>query len=265
MAGSLVLLIGQLAPGLYILLGIGFAWNLWKYLAGRAEYRATNFDLERVMAQARQRNAMTAMIVLLEVALIVLGIQVMVVPIVLTESQLQTVALAPEDGEFVTSTPAPIGDTLDIEPVPVELNDFSNIIQVTPTLTPTPIGTILPAPKVVDCLSEQAQLVIPANGMRVFQPTTVVGTAFTDDFAYSKLELRGPGTFNNFVVLSEQRTPVRQPAEFSQFNPLVFEEGQYDFRLLVFDVTDTLRASCQVTIFISHGLATATPTPTTPP
>ena len=109
------------------------------------------------------------------------------------------------------------------------------------------------------CDQPEAQLEIPANGMRVFQPIPVVGTVFADQFAFASIEIKGPSTFGNFQVIEDQITEVRAPAEFSQFVPAGYETGEYQFRLMVFDVTQSLRASCLVHIYISDPLPTLTP------
>ena len=139
-------------------------------------------------------------------------------------------------------------------------NDFNQIL-ITPLPTPTLVGTIIAnAPEPFGCSSTEASLEIPANGMRVFEPIVVRGTAFTENFAYAKIELKGPGTFNNFTVIDDKREPIAETADFSQFVPAPYEPGRYEFRLMVFDITDTLRASCLVNIYINRPAQTPSPT-----
>jgi len=259
---SIMFLIGQerIAIGIYILIGAGIVFFMRQFSLQGTEYRATYFELERELARYRQMNALTAMVLLVQVALIVLGIQQAVIPVLEQQVALGDLSPVVEDLPFNTPTPAPAA-AVNIQPQDIGEDDLEGIVQITPTLTPTPVGTIIPSENQVGCDSDQAYLQIPANGMRVFQAVPVRGTVFTEDFAYAKIELRGKGTFGNFAVIEDIRSPVTNLSEFSQFIPSPYEEGWYEFRLMVFDVTDTLRASCLVNIYISEPFATPTPIP----
>ena len=256
---TLIAFVDQIAIGLYFLIGFGILLYLYRFLAYRSEYRASYFELERDLTRYKQANAITVILVLIEVAIIILGIQRVVVPTLRQDESLRNIQVAQQqDGVFATFTPAPPAGVA-IDPAPPLSEDNFVGPRPTPTLTPTPVGTIRPAPDTQGCDSEQATLQIPANGMRVFQPIPVVGSAFTDNFAYAKIELRGPGTFDNYIVIEDKRQPVREIGEFSQFVPAPYEEGLYQFRLMVFDITDTLQAACMVNIYISEPFPTATP------
>ena len=124
----------------------------------------------------------------------------------------------------------------------------------------TAVGTIRPnAPPSLNCESDHAYLQVPANGMQVFESIVITGTAYTDDFAFYRIELNGPSTFNSFAVYDEHLTPVTETGPLGQFNPAPYEPGWYEFRLMVFDITNTLRASCLVNIYVSGPLPTSTP------
>ena len=143
------------------------------------------------------------------------------------------------------------------------LDQESDIIVLTPTLTPTPVGTIVPnAPPISGCNDDRAFLRVPANGMRVFQPIAIIGTAYTNEFTSAKIELAGPSTNGQFVVVDSINSPVRDISEFSQFQPGPYEPGAYLFRLMVFDLSDQLVASCRVTIYIDEPPFTPVPTAT---
>jgi hypothetical protein len=95
--------------------------------------------------------------------------------------------------------------------------------------------------------------------MLVFEPINIRGVAATDNFAFYRFELKGPQTFENFAVLRDYDQPVTQLGELGSFVPSVYEPGEYQFRLTVFDITNTVRASCTVTIYISEPIPTPTP------
>jgi len=258
----IVAFIDQVAVGIYFLIAAGILFALRRYFVWGDEYRSSYFELERDLSRYRQTNAITAVVVLLELALIVAGIQLIVVPELWRDRQIQELVAAArvDDGVFQTPLPPTPSGNLGIDPVALpRAEDFTGRVQPTPVPTPTPVGTLIPADPPIGCDSPGAQLIIPGNGMRVFQPIPVVGTVFTDQFAFGSIEIMGPSTFGNFQVIEDQNTEVREAAEFSQFVPAAYEPGEYQFRLMVFDVTKTLRASCLVHIYISEPLPTVTP------
>ena len=87
----------------------------------------------------------------------------------------------------------------------------------------------------------------------------VFGTAYTDNFRSFKLEIAGAYTQGQFSTMEEFTNEVREIGVLSQFNPALYEEGTYQFRLAVFDITEMLRESCTVTIYIRPPSPTATP------
>lgn len=240
-------------------------WYGYQLLRIRSEIRATYFQLERDLARRRQQNAVTVMILALEFCILLLGVQVRAVPFLEAERDLgevQAAAVVPTDLPYESPTPPAVPQGgLDLQEVePLTDNDEVGFV-ATPTLTPTPVGTIVPNPPAGEgCLDERALLEIPANGMRVFQPIIVRGSAFTDDFTSAKLEIRGPSTLGQYVVLDSIVSPVRTISDFNQFVPAGYEEGVYNFRLTVFGLGEQLVASCMVNIYISPPPVTATPT-----
>ncbi|MCB9453618.1 MAG: hypothetical protein H6672_19475 [Anaerolineaceae bacterium] len=259
---ALVFFVEQIAPGLYIFIGIGlfFAWRWWRR-SSRA-LRATHFELERDLHRYRRANALTVMILLVEFALAVLGVQRVVSPAVRsTVDTTQTIERVVADGEFDTPTPSPFtGGGSPIDPSGVNLGDEEIVkIQITPTLTPTPVGTILPnPPPVVGCDMPNATLQVPQNGMLVHEPINVVGTAFADNFSFYRLELKAENS--NFAPLPrDYDQPVMETGVLGQFVPAFYQPGEYQFRLVVFDITLTQVASCAVNITISEPIPTPTP------
>lgn len=267
-------LIDQAAVGLYVLVAVAFVWYLLKWLQARESARATTFELERDFSSYRRANAATILVLLIELGLVVAGVQRVVAPQMredrLVRNQVQQVALnINADGEFNTPTPAPAQGGAIPDPVDPSVLGGAQVadIAATPTNTPTPVGTIEPnMPDVRGCNTPEAFLQIPANGMRVFQQTPVVGTAFLEDGTFSlyKLEIRGVD-IAQFVPIDTVTIPQEELGALTQFNPASLERGTYQFRLVVFDQTNTLRASCQVTISVTDPPLTATPIPTSQP
>lgn len=266
---GLVFFIEQIAPGLYIFIALGLLLVLRSLLRARGEYRSTRYELERDLARYRQVNAFTVLVLLIEAALFVLGVQQVMAPTL--RGQLDEVELAqvlqPEDGNFETPVLEVGSDPFQPDTSNVVINPelLGQRALATPTLTPTAVGTIIRnAPEVVGCESPDAQLVVPANGMIVFDPIIVRGVATTDNFAFYRLELMG-GALGNFGVLTQSTSPVRETGELGQFTPSIYDRGEYRFRLTVFDVTAAVKASCEVTIYVTDPPATATPLGTQAP
>ena len=257
-----IALIDQVAIGIYFLIAAGVLFALRRYVIHGEEFRSTYFELERDLSRYRRANAVTAIVLLLELAVIVAGVQAVVVPELLQDRQLEALVAGArlDDGDFSTPVPAPPAADLGIDPVALPRSAAAaNQIQATPVPSPTPVGTIIPSDPLEGCDQPEAQLLIPGNGMRVFQPISVIGTVFADQFSYASIEISGPSTLGSFQVIDEQHVEVRERAEFSQFVPAPYEAGEYQFRLMVFDITNALKASCLVHIYISEPLPTLTP------
>jgi hypothetical protein len=264
---QIVFFIEQTAIAWYIFLAIGVFVYWWRWRSARRAYRSTRFELERDFVGYRIGGAVMMMVLLAEAFVIVVGIQNVVVPTLREDRALRETPdmnEGMEDGIFETPTlPRPSGVVV----IPVPQSTYDPIappqdaqIILTPTAVPTDVGTIVPnPPDSSGCLTDNARLHIPANGMRVFQPIRVNGTAFVENFATYKIELSGPGTLHRFVVLDEGTIPLEEMGTLSQFNPAPYESGEYLFRLTVFDATTMMKAHCQVTIYITEPIPTSTP------
>lgn len=263
---AIVFLIEQTAIALYIFIGVGFVWNWRRLMRARQDYRATQYELEREIFRYRQSNAITFLILLIQAALIVIGIQQVVAPALYAElkesgeANQQVEALT--DGIVSSPTPAQVDfgqNPIDVSGVQIGEAEIVQVV-ATPTLTPTPVGTILPNPDpVLGCDTANATLQVPANGMLVFEPVNVLGTAFVENFAFYRFELNGPQTFGSFALLRDYEQPVEALGELGQFVPSFYEPGDYQFRLTVFDITNTLKAACTINITISEPIPTPTP------
>ncbi|MGJ3238185.1 MAG: hypothetical protein ACFE0Q_05715 [Anaerolineae bacterium] len=263
---ELFFLLDWVAQPLYILLAVVVLWYFYRLFQASSEINASYFELERDLANRRRANALTAIIIMAEIGILLMGVQVRAVPFLEAERELDEQALDQaeviEDVVFVTDTPPAIADSsLNIE-VGTPLGDNPDIIVLTPTPTPTPVGTIVPnAPPAQGCEDPRAFLEVPANGQRIISPIVVRGTAYTDDFIEAKIEIAGPQTQGQYTVVSNVNAPVREMNDFNQFSPALYEEGLYQFRLTVFDISRNLVAFCMVNIYITEPLSVATPTP----
>ncbi|MBI1280262.1 MAG: hypothetical protein GC179_19205 [Anaerolineaceae bacterium] len=260
---TIVFFIEQIAVGLYILIGLGIFWMLRRWAQAGYNLRSTQFEYERDMYRYKRANAITSLILLVQAALIVVGIQTVVAPTIranAVDSADNTVAIEPKFETPVAPDVNFAQSPIDSSGVVLSDDPNANKIQSTDVPTPTPVGTILPNPPAAQgCDSPQAQLQIPGNGQLVFNPTRIIGTAFTDNFSAYRFELNGPSTKGEFAVLGEYTVPVTETGDLGQFVPSFYDPGAYQFRLTVFDITNALKAACMVNITISLPVPTATP------
>jgi hypothetical protein len=261
---AIVFLIEQIALPLYIFISIGLFLTVRRWRQINGDLRATHFELERDIFRFKRANTRTTLILLLEAAFVVFGIQNVVAPTIRqAEGTTVTVDQVVEDGGFATPTVGAVSfnnSPIDASGVQLQQEDTSNKIQATSVPTATPVGTIIPnSPAASGCDTPGATLQMPANGMLVFEPISVIGTANTENFAFYKFEIKGPSTFGNFAPLRNYDRPVTELGELGQFVPSFYQPGDYQFRLTVFDITNTLRAACTVNITISEPIPTPTP------
>ncbi|MCD4687101.1 MAG: hypothetical protein K8S97_14325, partial [Anaerolineae bacterium] len=97
------------------------------------------------------------------------------------------------------------------------------------------------------------------NGQLVFEATTVEGTANVSDFAFYRFEIKPARSGTEFAPIGGDYTVPVVNGPLGELLPFNFPEGEYRFRLSVFDNTNMLRHSCEITIWISTRPPTPTP------
>ncbi len=276
---SFVFLIERTAPGLYLLGALGILINLWTLWRTRRRLALAEFELEREMSARRQAAQITWVIGLVEVLAAIYAIANVVAPTLLNDVVPGT-GVSSNNGPFLTSTPGqatlvnelgtPISNdalngpllTLTARPP-----DFGGPIQVTLVASPTPPNTIEPGPTppVVGCTTPDAQLQVPVNNQVVFESLTVVGSAKVANFGLYRFELSGPSTGGAFAPYGgDKRAAVGSVGTLGQLSMTPFSFGKYLFRLVVFDNTNQLKASCTVTIYLRARPPTPTAISTAP-
>ncbi|MEP7285699.1 MAG: hypothetical protein ABI947_08025 [Chloroflexota bacterium] len=272
----IVFLIESIASGLYILCAVGLLFSSWRVMQARQELRYAEFELARELARKKQAQAITLTVGLIELILAVYAVSTIVAPTVRGD----LIALntggpvnVPTNAPFRTSTPGGSGAVIpgnsgagSIEQLMASVtaaamaNDGGVQLLATPTVSPTFVGTINPdVGAIKGCDTPNAQLEVPANGQVIFDSIEVRGVANTPNFALYKFELSGPSTGNAFTPYGGDKTsPVLQNGVLGQLALSAFQPGLYQFRLVVFDNTNALRASCMVTVEVRERPPTAT-------
>jgi hypothetical protein len=277
---SLVFFFEKIATGLYLICVLGLLLSLRSLVIARRGLWAAEFELERESALRRQASAITWTFGLIEVALAIFAIANVVAPTLRNDllSGAGAAANPVVDEPMMTSTFGANGIVLNDKGTPVSGNSIEAMMasvtaraaagdntgpRIVPsaTIAPSPVGTIRPVNSTpVGCSSADAWLEVPANGQVLFDSVTVIGTAKTSNFAFYKFEISGPSTGNTFAPYGgDKSSPVPTKGILGQLPLSSFQQGQYLFRLTVFDNTSTLRASCMVTVILEPAPPTATP------
>jgi len=253
---SFIFLIERIAFGLYILCAGGILFMARRLYEARKDLTNSQFKFERELALVRQATAITFGGLLIEFVIGVWAVANLMAP-TLRDMQVGEGTDITGPTRFVTSTPA--------ANAPVVLDtggavDNSNDPFATPQPTATAVGTIIPdAEDIVGCARDSAWMLIPGNGQLVFEATTIWGTASISNFAFYRFEIRVIGSGTDFAPLpGDYTTPVIN-GPLGDILPFQLPEGDYRFRLVVFDSTQTSRAVCEITIHISAPPPTPTP------
>jgi hypothetical protein len=258
---SLLLFIQNISIGIYFIAALGILWGMWSLFSARSELAVAQFRLEREAAQEQGGRAITLVVVLIElIALIWLTTNV-------TSSawdEFNNVSATTRESIERFATTVPLAGDSALQ-VPTALPGGIAIPKTQPP-SPTPAGTVRPADQRVGCIMDQANINIPDNGQVVYQVEPIMGTASIQNFSYYRFEIRNVEE-DSFRVIggadSDYFAPVVE-GPLGQITPQNFLPGEYRFRLVVFDTSNTVRAACEMTIFISEPLPTATPSQAAP-
>lgn len=256
MIESILTLIEEISLGLYTFVVLLLLWNLRRFVTAHGEIRVAQFALERELAQRQGGLALTQMIVSFEIFVLIWALVNITLPTWVGGLPDQSSQLG--QVEFATSTPA---QSIEFRPFTTAIPGQSGITEIIATAPPpsTPKGTIFPAEDRVGCTIEQAWIDYPDNGMAVFGPIVVEGTANISDFAFYRFEIKKSNADSNFSPLGSDYTQPVINGPLGQFVPTNIIEGGYRFRLVVFDTSAQPVASCEITVFVVTPVPTETP------
>jgi hypothetical protein len=274
----IVFFIEQIARGLYLVCAVGLLFSIRAYFNSRHELRLAEFELERELALRHRANAITWTFVIIEIALMVYAVANIIAPTMradLVSGGIINAGGSSGSSGFQTSTPGiagvndqgtPVGDVNSLMltvTADALLGQGGPNVFASPTPAPTAVGTIvLGMPTPVGCTTPDAQLEVPANGQVLFDSVEVRGVAKTENFAFYRFELKGPSTNDNFAPVEGDKTvAVPERGVLGQIALRPFQTGQYEFRLVVFDNKNTVKASCAVTVMIRERPPTPSPLP----
>lgn len=259
---QLLLFIRAVAPLIYGLAAIGILLGIRSFWIAKSRLAIAQFRLEREQGEEQGGRAITQTVALIQVIALVFVLSSVTYPAWnefnsnspnaegnnVSESRFRTAV--PQQGEegFTEPTRAIEGITIPRTPKP----------------SPTFSGTVQPASDPVGCLADQANIDTPDNGQVIYEVQPISGTANIQNFGFYRFEIRKieVGASEAFGVIGDATTDHSTPVVNGPLGSLVpqnFTPGEYRFRLVVFDTGGVLRASCEITIFISEPPPTPTP------
>lgn len=257
--GNIFFFIESIDIGLYIFIAVLFLWNIRSLVVAQSELRQAQFGLEREMAQRRGGRSITMLFLSLELVVLVWAISTVSAPT--WRDGLPPDFRGENDGvPFATDIPI-AGEGFVVQ---ARATDDFGVVSTAPPPS-TPAGTIIAPGGREGCIYDTAWIAIPDDGMRVFEPISIRGVADIADFSFYRFEIRKSGGGGNFAPLPQdhvQPVPLlddKKLGELGQLIPDLYLDGEYRFRLAVFDTNSTLVASCEITIFISPPVPTETP------
>jgi hypothetical protein len=255
----LLLVVRALAPIVYLLAAFGMFLGIRSFFRARGTLNVARFRLEREQAQEQGGRAITQIIVLVEIVVLVLLLSGTTYRAFDNFNRADEPAGTAEPERLETRIPEDQGAGLE---VPTQANDPEFAPIRTPRPSPTAAGTLLPADEPTGCIAEQANIDIPDNGQIITQVESIFGTANIENFGYYRFEIRDMESGGDFGVIGGAASDYSSPVTNGPLGSIVpqnFIEGEYRFRMTVFDASGVMRAACEISIFISEPLPTPTP------
>jgi hypothetical protein len=223
---------------LYGCLGLLALWYLRAYLAASYKLRIGAYIVERETAIREKILSLSMLIVLVGLlGLVYFGAR-RVLP------TLDVILRGPDslDGNIVMITRVPTvtpdvvlllpGQPTEIAVEEIDLQKQKN--------TQVPIGG-------VGCENTNAVINSPLAGAVLSGSVEVQGTADITDFAFYTLEISTVG--DNWLTLHTQDIPVSSDI-LGNWNASAYEEGEYTFRLVVYNAAGAYAQPCVIPIFI---------------
>ena len=257
MISSLVFFVEQIAFGLYILSAGGILFMAYRLQRARRELGVSQFKLEREHALVRQASAVTLGGLLIEFVIGVWAVANLMAP------TLRDMSLGTADRRLNSKNLSPA------RPRPIRRWRWvgaarqGNRSTFLPRLCrlPHPWAPLSPMPRRSWAARVKAPgFIFRATGSCSTRPPPIIGTATTSNFAFYRFEIKSqdnPGA--EFAPIGGDNTVPVTEGPLGEILPFNFANGEYRFRLVVFDNTTMLRASCEITIHISDPPPTPTP------
>lgn len=194
---------------IYLLLAIGVVFSCRSLLRARHELRESIYGLERETAHRHTSQAVTALILLVLLALTEIAMKLFLVPNLPASASLATPtmnALTTQTGTISQDLATPIGaQTL----------------------------TLLPTAHVTGCTANQIMISSPKPGELIQGKVSIIGTADIPNFGFFKYEF-APINTDHWITIQANRK-IKDATELGSWDTSEVPPGDYDLRLVVID------------------------------
>jgi hypothetical protein len=194
---------------IYLLLAIGVFISCRSILRARHELRESIYGLERETAHRRTNQAVTALILLVLLALTEMAMKIFLIPNLPAFASLSTPtmnALTTQTGTISQDLTIPIGmQTL----------------------------TQIPTAYVSGCTSNQIMISSPKPGELIQGKVRIIGTADIPNFGFFKYEF-APINTDHWTTIQANRE-IKDDTELGSWDTSEVPPGDYDLRLVVID------------------------------
>lgn len=251
---------------IYFVATIGILVNIGRLWLSQRQLRRSMFNVEREQGQRLRWSSLTGILFFGLVFGTVAYVNIEVAP-TLPADLLQRATPAPNAFATPLSSPTPVVADPDAVVRPRVTPNLAATATLPGGLAATPGGTPLPTntrPPSVPVTGEVfipegggctpgANISFPRQNMTVFGIVTFSGTASGDAFGAYEIEMRGPGTGNEWVDVIGGRSfvPVSNDV-LGSVDLGVLENGSYNVRLTIVDTLGGLTARCTISIEVNN-------------
>ena len=220
---------------IYMLLGLGGAIYIRKFILAWQELRGAGFGLERESAQARLNQAAGVLVLLLSMAI--------------TEFVLVSFISPAVPGAIPIFTP-----TLDLLATPSATLPLAAIQSGESALPAT--ATITPSLQQPDggCIPDQIAIAFPREGDEIRGAVDISGTVDIPNFGFYKLEMKRPEETNWLTILAGNE--VRREGILGIWNTSLLPPGYHQLGLVVTDNQGKTSPPCVIQVRVTNPEAT---------
>ena len=220
---------------IYLVLGLGGLFYIWKFVASWQELRVAAFGLERESAQSRLNQATIMLVLILCVAIVIFVLVTFVAPSM------------PEANPLPTAT-------IDLLATPT----ITLLAEASQTLAPdtTPSPVQIPTAGESACIPDQIMITSPANDAIISGVVEITGTADIPNFGFYKLEMKRPD--ESVWATIQAGNEIRVESKLGDWDTRLLTPGIYQLGLVLVDNEAKASQPCVVQVSVT------TPPPQTP-
>ena len=213
---------------IYLILGVGGIFYIWKFFLSWQELRVAAFGLERESAQSRLNQATVMLVLILCLAIVIFVLVTFVAPSMPGANPLPTTTIDLLATPTTTLQPEATG-TLSVDSTPSLV------------ITPTSADTA--------CIPDQIMLVSPGDGAIVSGVVEVTGTADIPNFGFYKLEMKRPDEPVWATIQAGNESRVNE--KLGDWDTRLLTPGIYQLGLVLVDNEAKASQPCVVQVSVT--------------